>query len=265
MKYLDALLRYFNENDYTHKEDVAIITSEIFEENPDISLEDFKKRIKKIRRDFFRINRLNRDHFAEAVYILLNKMRTERPEKPSKFTIAKGFIVKNFEVGFVESEHFEERKDILASFSSVSKPHTAAMKAFNQLLDKIQASYRIDLHGVKEYSGVDISKQLKEAVIGFQIKSRNDGISEHMVRSESSKAQEWKMDGFVLIYARKRDKEVESSIQAAYHHFKKLNESGKMYCAIIYPELLAELFRANSICLKQDAQSLRRNLRKDKT
>jgi hypothetical protein len=84
-------------------------------------------------------------------------------------------------------------------------------------------------------------------VIGFQIKSRNDNISEYMIRSESSKAQDWKMDGFVLIYARKRDKEVESSIQAAYHHFKILNDSGRMYCAIIYPELLAELLRGNSI------------------
>ena len=36
MKYLDAILRYFNENDYTHREDVAIIISEIFEETPDI-------------------------------------------------------------------------------------------------------------------------------------------------------------------------------------------------------------------------------------
>ena len=35
MKYLDALLRLFNDNEYTHKEDVAIIISEIFEENPD--------------------------------------------------------------------------------------------------------------------------------------------------------------------------------------------------------------------------------------
>jgi hypothetical protein len=247
MKYLDILLRYFDENDYTHKEDVAIITSEIFEENPDISLEDFKKKIKKVRRDFFRINRLNRDHFAEAAYVLLNKVKTERPDKLSKFTIAKDFILKNLEVGFNASQYVKEREGILESLSKVEKPHTVIMKVFNQLLDKIQVSYKIDLHGVKEYSGIDISKCFKDAVIGFQIKSRNDNISEYMIRSESSKAQDWKMDGFVLIYARKRDKEVESSIQAAYHHFKILNDSGRMYCAIIYPELLAELLRGNSI------------------
>jgi len=243
MKYLDVLLRYFNENDYTHKEDVAIITSDIFEENPDVSLEDFKKKIKKVRRDFFRINQLNRDHFAEAAYVLLNKVRTERPDKLSKFTTAKDFILKNFEVGFNASQYVKEREGILESLSKVEKPHTAIMKAVNQLLDKIQVSYKIDLHGVKEYSGIDISKRFKDAMIGFQIKSRNDNISEYMIRSESSKAQDWKMDGFLLVYARKRDKRVETSIQAIYHHFRTLVDSKRMYCTVVYPELFAELFR----------------------
>lgn len=178
MKYLDVILRYFSENDYTHKEDVAIITSDIFEENPNVSLEDFKKKIKKVRRDFFRINRLNRDRFAEAVYVLLNKVKKERPDKLSKFTTAKDFILKNLEVGFDASQHVKERKGILESLSKVGKPHTVIMKAFNQLLDKIQVSYKIDLHGVKEYSGIDISKCFRGAMIGFQIKSRNDNISE---------------------------------------------------------------------------------------
>jgi len=55
------------------------------------------------------------------------------------------------------------------------------------------------------------------------------------------------MNGFVLIYAQERDKKVEVSIQAAYHHFKILKDSGKMYCAIVYPELLADLFRKYSV------------------
>jgi len=70
-----------------------------------------------------------------------------------------------------------------------------------------------------------------------------------MIRSETSKAQDWKMNGLVLIYARKRTKTVETSIQATYHHFKVLKDSGRMYCAIIHPELLAELFRKYSITL----------------
>jgi hypothetical protein len=247
MKYLDALLRYFSENEFKHKEDVAIIISDIFEENPETSLEDFRRKIGKVKRDFFRINRLNRNHFAETAYVLLNRVKRERPDKLSEYTIAKGFISRNFEVGFDASKYAKERRDILERFSRVEKPHIVIMKAFNLLLDKIEVSYTVDLHGVKEYSGIDISKCFKDAIIGFQIKSRNDNISEHMIRSESSKAQDWKMNGFVLIYARERDKEVESSIQAAYHHFKILNASGRMYCATIYPELLAELLRRNSI------------------
>jgi len=137
----------------------------------------------------------------------------------------------------------------LKAFSTIKKPHTAIMKVFNKLLDKIHVSYRIDLHGVKEYSGIDIGKSLDDAIIGFQIKSRNDDIREHMIRSESSKAQDWKMNGFVLVYARERDKKVESSIQAAYHHFKILKDSKRMYCVIVYPELLSELFRKYSVRL----------------
>jgi len=249
MKYLDALLRYFNENDYKHREDVAIIISDIFEENPDISLEAFTKKIKGIRRDFFRINRLNRADFSETLYVLLNKTRKERPDKINKFNVAENFISQHFEIGFDRVKHAEEREAILKKFSAIKKPHTVIMGAFNELLDKIRVSYQIDLHGVKEYSGIDISKSLTDAIIGFQIKSPNDDISEHMIRSETSKAQDWKFDGFVLIYGRERDKKVEPSIQAAYHHFKILKDSGRMYCAIVYPELLAELFRKYSLSM----------------
>lgn len=249
MKYLDALLRHFNKNDYTHREDVAIILSEIFEENPDTNLEDFRKRIKGIRRDFFRINRLNRDRFAETVYVLLNGVRKERPDKLSKFNLAKTFISKHFEIGFDRTKYVEERETILKKFSTIKKPHTVIMEAFNKLLDTIRVSYQIDLHGVKEYSGIDISKSLTDATIGFQIKSRYDDISEHMIRSETSKAQDWKFNGFVLIYARKKDRKVETSIQAAYHHFRILRDSKRMYCAVVHPELLAEFFRIHSISI----------------
>jgi hypothetical protein len=244
MKYLDALLRHFNENDYTHKEDVAIIISDIFEENPDISLEAFIKKIKGVKRGFFRINKLKRANFSEEIYVLLNRVRKERPDKTNQFNLVKAFISKYFEVGFDRVEYVEERKAILNKFSTITKPHTVVMEAFNKLLDRLRVSYQIDLHGVKEYSGIDISKSLENAIIGFQIKTRSDDISEHMIRSETSKAQDWKFDGFVLIYARERDKKVEPSIQAAYHHFKILKDSRKMYCAIVYPELLAELFRS---------------------
>lgn len=249
MKYLDALLRYFNENDYTHREDVAIIISDIFEEDPDTSLEAFMKKIKGIKRDFFRINRLDRANFSETLYILLNRVRRQRPDKISKFNAANTFIFEHFETGFDRAKYVEERQVILEEFSAIKKPHTVIMEAFNRLLDRIEVSYQIDLHGVKEYSGIDISKNLPDATIGFQIKSRYDDISEHMIRSEISKAQDWKFDGFVLIYGRERDKKVEPSIQAAYHHFKILKDSGRMYCAIVYPELLAELFRKYSVTI----------------
>jgi hypothetical protein len=251
MKYLDALLRFFNENDYTHREDVAIIISDVFQENPDISLESFTKKIKEIKRDFFRINGLSRTDFSETLYVLLNGVKKDRPDITSKLNEAKAFISQHFEIGFNGTEHLEERAAILKKFSIMKTPHAVLMKAFNKLLDKIRVSYQINLHGVKEYSGIDISKSLEKATIGFQIKSRNDDISECVIRYETSKAQDCELDGFVLIYASKRNKKVETSIQAAYHHFRILRDSKRMYCAIVYPELLAELFRTYSISIQE--------------
>lgn len=249
MKYLDAILRYFSEEEYTHRQDVAILISDIFEKNPEVTLEGFKKKVKDIKRDFFRINRLNRDTFAETLYALLNRVRKERPAKLDKSNLAKNFISRHFEIEVDSTKFVEERNAILKKFSTLKKPHEVVMKAFNQLLDKIQLSYKINLHGTKEYSGIDISKTFEGVTIGFQIKTRDDNISEYMIRSESSKAEDWKMNGFVLIYARESDRKVESSIQAAYHHFKILNDSGRIRCAIVYPELLAELFRRWAIAI----------------
>jgi hypothetical protein len=249
MKYLDAILRYFNEEEYTHRQDVAILISDIFEKNPEMNLEEFKRQIKDIKRDFFRINKLDRDTFAETLYVLLSKVIKERPAKLDKLHLARSFISQHFEIEVDTTKFAEERNTILKKFSTLRKPHEAVMIAFNQLLDKIQLSYKINLHGTKEYSGIDIGKIHEGATIGFQIKTRDDNISEHMIRSESSKAEDWKMNGFVLIYARESDRKVESSIQAAYHHFRILNDSGRMWCAIVYPELLAELFRRWAIVI----------------
>lgn len=171
----------------------------------------------------------------------------ERPEETRNFDLAQSFISKHLQIGFDSAKFVEERNNVLEMFETVKKPHEVLLKVFNQLLDKVEISYKIDLHGVKEYSGIDICKEYRGSSIGFQIKSRSDDISEHMIRSESSKAQEYRIDGFVLVYGRKRDKTVDTSIQAAYHHFKILNDSNKMYCAIVDPYLLAELIRRYSI------------------
>jgi len=129
----------------------------------------------------------------------------------------------------------------------IREPHGKIMASFNELLQKIAHSYQIDLHGAKEHSGIDVCKKYKGATISFQIKSKNDDISEYMIRSESSKAQEWEFKGFVVIYARKTNRKVDASIQSAFHHFKRLIDSRTMYCSILHLELLAEFFRMHSV------------------
>jgi len=204
---------------------------------------DFLKMLKGIRTNFFVINKVKKADFSEALFSEIAKI-----ELPlSKFSLARDFISRSIEVGYKKSIFAEERKEILSTFGKIKSPHERIMKAFEILLQKITSSFQTSLHGTKEHSGIDISKKIGEAVIGFQIKSVNDDISEDKIRSQASKALEYNIDGFVWIYGRPESKAVESSVQAAYHHFSKINKSEKMYCAIVEPNLLAELFRKYEI------------------
>lgn len=73
-----------------------------------------------------------------------------------------------------------------------------------------------------------------------------------MILSEVTRAQNYGVNGFVLIYPRASNKKVQSSILGAYHVFKLLKAKRKIYPAIVEPELLAELFNSYSITLPTD-------------
>lgn len=106
MVYIDVVLRYFNQEDYKHREDVAILVSEIFDTNPEITFDEFKKEIKNIRRDFFRINRINREEFASTIYTNLVKVKKERQRsKESRHTPAK----KQYDVFICHAREDKER------------------------------------------------------------------------------------------------------------------------------------------------------------
>jgi len=213
----------------------------------DLGFSVFYRECQKIKTNFFKLNRVKKRNFLLDLFSELEKQDLEGLGLYDGFDIARDFVSKHLEIGYRTDEFSRERKTLIDKMMRIKKPHDRIMGCFNELLQKIASSYQIDLHGVKEYSGIDICKKHKGAIMGFQIKSKSDDISEHMIRSESSKAEEWDFKGFVLIYARKRDKKVETSIQAAFHHFKRLTDSHRMYCAITHPELLAELFRKYSI------------------
>ena len=252
MTYLDAVLRFFDSEGYSNRENIAIIISDIFEKTPDIALADFKNHIRSIKSDFFRINRLKRSEFSERVFQTLLRQKEIEKYKESGYEIALKFIKKYFEVGYKKTEHKQERNDLIELFSTIPKPHEKVMKALNELLEKIFVSYSLNLHGVKEYSGIDIAKEINGTVVGFQIKTRSDDISENMILSEVTRAQKYGVNGFVLIYARVSNKKVESSILGAYHIFKLLKGEKKIYPAIVDSKLLAELFVKYSISLPSD-------------
>lgn len=210
--------------------------------NPSLSTERIQEALAHIRTNFFVANKVSKRKFAQLLSLQLSQ--TDLPEYTdlSSFERAQGFISQHLEIGYDKSKLIEERKRIIADFGTIKSPHARLMDAFGTLLQRVVRSFQVALHGTKEYSGIDISKGIEGAIIGFQIKSVNDDISEDKIRSQVSKAQEYGLDGFVWIYGRPLSKDVESSIQAAYHYFTRLNEKEEMYCAIIHPELLAELF-----------------------
>ena len=247
LKYLTAILRFFNQNDYTYRENIATIISDIYERNPNITLSEFKKEIKLIRSDFFRINKINKSVFAESLFSILEETKKRQKEKITNFEVARDFISRKLEIGFEKTRHKEERDKLLERFGNVSKPHQKLIASLDSLLQKISQSYQIELHGVKEYSGVDLVKRIEHTLIGFQMKSINDDITEDKIRAQTSKALEYNLDGFVWIYGRPPSKDVDNSAQAAIHHFMRINETKKMYCAVAKPELLAELFVKNEV------------------
>lgn len=247
LKYLSTVLRFINENSYSHRENVAILISDIYEQNPEITLEEFKNKIKAIRSDFFRINKISRSPFAESVFALLEKTKNQHIGKKEKFEIVRNFVSRFLEIGFEKGKHEEDREKILQQFRNVSKPHPKLIEVLDSLLQKINKSYQVGLHGVKEYSGVDLAKKVDTAIIGFQMKTVSDDISEDKIRAQTSKAREYKLDGFVWIYGRPPSKDVDNSVQAAFHHFTRINETKSMYCAVILPEVLAELLIEYSI------------------
>lgn len=247
LKYLSAILRFFNEKDYTHRENVAILLSDIYEQNPEITLEEFKTKIKAIRNDFFRINEINRGVFAESIFVLLEKVKHQQKGKLENFEVVHNFVSRFLEIGYEKAENKENRGKIIQQLKDISKPHPKLLEALDSLLQKIDQSCQVGLHGVKEYSGVDLVKKIGNALIGFQMKTVSDDISEDKIRAQASKAQEYKLDGFVWIYGRPPSKKVDNSVQAAFHHFMRINETRSMYCAIVLPEVWAELLMKYSI------------------
>lgn len=219
-------------------------TSSIF------SMQNVQEAIKRTRTNFFVVNKISKQDFSQLLFPQLSQIDLTEHLQLSRFEAAMKFISDYLEVGYDKSRCIEERTRIIALFGSIKNPHAKLLNAFETLLQKISESFQVALHGTKEYSGVDISKKTQEATLGFQMKSKNDDISEDKMRSQTSKALEHGLDGFVWIYGCPVTKDVDSSIQAGYHYFRKINASKKMYCALIHPELLAELFRKNKINLE---------------
>jgi hypothetical protein len=165
LKYFSAILRYFNQKDYTNRDNVAIILSDIYENNPRITESEFVKKVQYIRNDFFRLNRVDREKFAKSLFEILTKISKEQKEKASQFDIAKVFITQYFEIGYNKYEFQSERGITLDRFENEPKPHPKLIKALDDLLSKIDQSYQIGLHGVKEYSGVDLVKKVEGSLI----------------------------------------------------------------------------------------------------
>lgn len=152
----------------------------------------------------------------------------------------------HLEIG-LRPENIDRRQKIITDFQQIKNPHESLMRTFNEILMNIEKTYQLNLHGVKEYSGIDIIKKYKDSFLGFQIKSKNDNIKEDRIRSQTSKALEWNFAAFVLIYGRKRTKSVDTSIQSAFHYYKSLNAEKEIYCSVIPPELFAELIIIHDI------------------
>ena len=149
----------------------------------DLESDIFYYRCRKIRTNFFRLNRVKKRDFLSDLFTRLCDEDLESLGLFERFDVAREFISKYITVGFRVDKFKIERDFLIEQMMNIREPHERIMTCFNELLQKIAQSYQIDLHGSKEYSGIDICKEYKGTIIGFQIKTKSDDISEYMIRS----------------------------------------------------------------------------------
>lgn len=248
MKYLSAILRYFDRMDYKYTDDIPVWLADAYKHRQGITMNQYIDFVSKIETPFFRINKVKRDDLAREIFLKLEKIKTQSVAPISAFEKAREFCSQYLEIP-IEHENRFRRENMIDEFETVKRPHDKLVQSLNNLLQKISASHQIILHGVKEYSGVDLSKSFNDTNIGFQVKSKNDDISEKIIRAQTSKALEYRMGGFVFLYGRAKSGKVETSIQAAYHHFQRMNERKEIYCSVISPDVFAELMVLYSVSL----------------
>lgn len=253
-KVLSFIMEYIHKNNFDDLDDYVSKLAHnycrlLLKAPSGITQDEFLKSMKNTKTVFFKTNKVNKRDFIYQLHSRLGELDLKQYIEVSGYEIAKNFISGHIEVGYDKSKFTDERNSILEKLEHIQSPHDILIQAFEILLQRLSESFQVSLHGTKEYSGIDISKKVNDATIGFHLKSVNDDISEDKIRAQTSKALEYKLDGFVWIYGCPSSKKVESSIQAAYHHFNRINETQKMYCALIPPELLAELFRRYEIDL----------------
>ncbi len=236
MERLNRILNVLNRENVEYDDSFPIELAQILERNPTISEEEFVKQAGRIRTNLFRRYKLSKQSFLRSVH----KEAGGALSVSSPFEISKHFVENFLKLG-LSPKNDEVRQQILASFKTKA-PHGKLLTALGQLLQRITTSHQLSLHGTKEYSGIDLAKTVAGTEIGFQLKSQYDDVSEKSIRYQHSKAREWQLDGYVLIFARKPESKVSEAIQVAHHFFTNENERGEMFCALLTPEQLAELF-----------------------
>lgn len=83
MRQFSAILRFLRENNLRNVDDIAVQISDIFDENPTITRDAFKLKIRKVKSDFFRINSLKREAFADQMFHAVATIRERKSPEPT--------------------------------------------------------------------------------------------------------------------------------------------------------------------------------------
>ena len=137
-KHLDAILRYVSREDYTHRNNVPIVLADYYTENPRCGLEEFIEYVLSIRSDFFRINRINRQSFAQEVYQILRKL----PVPLKKATREDDSISTKLDALLVASEqakddHSSIKKRVDETYEVISKEMMSQVESIITILTEI--------------------------------------------------------------------------------------------------------------------------------
>lgn len=162
LAYLDVILRYMTQEEFTHRENIPIMLSDYLNQNPHSDLDKFTKFVESIRSDFFRINRIDRLNFAREIFHLCKTIKSTyipEVEENESLTEKVNLLIR------LAKEGQNERHDISSKLDEVIRIQiTQIQSILNEIID-ILDSFEGEFTDVKTIRRSQVMQSILDRII----------------------------------------------------------------------------------------------------